>query len=63
MNDLNFKQDSTHGHGHSHGHSHSQSRKVFIGRCSADITVEDLQDYFSQYGEVTDVYIPKPFRR
>jgi TAR DNA-binding protein 43 len=23
---------------------------------------KDLQDYFSQYGQVIDVYIPKPFR-
>ncbi|XP_043209157.1 TAR DNA-binding protein 43-like isoform X3 [Amphibalanus amphitrite] len=36
--------------------------KVFVGRCSDDITQEDLRDYFSQFGEVTDVFIPKPFR-
>lgn len=38
------------------------SRKVFIGRCSEDITADDLLEYFSQFGEVTDVFIPKPFR-
>lgn len=36
--------------------------KVFIGRCTEDITADDLREYFSKYGEVTDVFIPKPFR-
>ena len=36
--------------------------KVFIGRCTEDITADDLRDYFSKFGEVTDVFIPKPFR-
>jgi hypothetical protein len=35
---------------------------VFVGRCTEDITAEDLREYFSKYGEVTDVFIPKPFR-
>lgn len=38
------------------------SRKVFIARCTEDITAEDLRSYFSQFGEVVDVFIPKPFR-
>ena len=36
--------------------------KVFVGRCTEDITSDDLKDYFVKFGEVTDVFIPKPFR-
>ena len=36
--------------------------KVFVGRCTEDINADDLRDYFSKFGEVTDVFIPKPFR-
>lgn len=36
--------------------------KVFVGRCTEDLTADDLRDYFSKFGEVTDVFIPKPFR-
>ncbi|XP_043919669.1 TAR DNA-binding protein 43-like isoform X1 [Protopterus annectens] len=37
-------------------------RKIFVGRCTEDMTTEDLREFFGQYGEVTDVFIPKPFR-
>lgn len=36
--------------------------KVFVGRCTEDLNQEDLRDYFSKFGEVTDVFIPRPFR-
>lgn len=39
-----------------------RSRKVFVGRCTEDMTAEELQQFFCQYGEVVDVFIPKPFR-
>ena len=38
------------------------NRKVFIGRCTEDMTADDLRSYFSKFGEVVDVFIPKPFR-
>lgn len=39
-----------------------RSRKVFVGRCTEDMTADELQQFFAQYGEVVDVFIPKPFR-
>ena len=33
-----------------------------MGRCTDDMNADDLREYFSKYGEVTDVFIPKPFR-
>ncbi|XP_051735834.1 TAR DNA binding protein, like isoform X1 [Ctenopharyngodon idella] len=39
-----------------------RSRKVFVGRCTEDMTADELRQFFMQYGEVTDVFIPKPFR-
>lgn len=35
---------------------------MFVGRCTEDMTADDLKEYFSKFGEVTDVFIPKPFR-
>uniref|UniRef100_A0A8C6QSV9 RRM domain-containing protein n=1 Tax=Nannospalax galili TaxID=1026970 RepID=A0A8C6QSV9_NANGA len=39
-----------------------RSRKVFVGHCTEDITADELQQFFCQFGEVVDVFIPKPFR-
>ncbi|XP_055922421.1 TAR DNA-binding protein 43-like isoform X2 [Eupeodes corollae] len=44
------------------GMVHQVPCKVFVGRCTEDMTAEDLREYFSKFGEVTDVFIPKPFR-
>ncbi|XP_067627694.1 TAR DNA-binding protein 43 isoform X2 [Eurosta solidaginis] len=46
----------------SKGAMHQVPCKVFVGRCTEDLTAEDLREYFSKFGEVTDVFIPKPFR-
>uniref|UniRef100_A0A182M4U6 TAR DNA-binding protein 43 n=1 Tax=Anopheles culicifacies TaxID=139723 RepID=A0A182M4U6_9DIPT len=41
---------------------HQMPSKIFLGRLTEDINSDDIRDYFSKYGEVTDVFIPKPFR-
>lgn len=38
------------------------NRKVFVGRVTKDIEAEDLRCYFNKFGEVVDVFIPKPYR-
>ncbi|KAK7093643.1 TAR DNA-binding protein 43-like [Littorina saxatilis] len=44
------------------GAQQMMNRKVFVGRCTEDMTAEDLRAYFTKFGEVVDVFIPKPFR-
>lgn len=44
------------------GDNQQMNPKVFVGRCTSDMTPNDLREFFSQFGEVVDVYIPKPFR-
>lgn len=38
--------------------------KVFVGclPLKPEVTTGELQEYFSQYGELADVYIPQPYR-
>lgn len=38
------------------------NRKIFVGRLTEEITTDDLREYFCKYGEIADVFIPKPFR-
>ncbi|XP_040275793.1 TAR DNA-binding protein 43-like [Bufo bufo] len=38
------------------------SHKVYVGRCTEDMTAEELRHFFTQYGEVVDVFVPKQFR-
>jgi len=38
------------------------SRRIFVGRVTENVTKEDLEAYFSKYGAITDVFVPKPFR-
>ena len=35
---------------------------MFIGQCTEDLTEEVLREYFSKFGEISDLYVPKPFR-
>ncbi|KAL3861610.1 hypothetical protein ACJMK2_007635 [Sinanodonta woodiana] len=44
------------------GAQQMMNRKVFVGRCTEDMTAEELRFYFNKFGEVVDVFIPKPFR-
>ncbi|KAH9296431.1 hypothetical protein KI387_040019, partial [Taxus chinensis] len=39
------------------------SRKIFVGKLPQDANAEDLRQYFSNFGLVTDVYVPKDPRR
>lgn len=38
--------------------------KLFVGclPLKPEVTREELEEYFGQFGEITDVYIPKPYR-
>ena len=36
---------------------HMQKNKVYVGNLSYEATQTDLQDYFGQFGEVTDVKV------
>ncbi|XP_046917493.1 TAR DNA-binding protein-43 homolog isoform X2 [Dermatophagoides farinae] len=42
--------------------SQETSKKIFIGRLTEAIQYDDLKEYFSKYGEISDIFIPKPFR-
>lgn len=37
-------------------------KKLFVGRLPEGAAEKELEEYFSQFGELTDVYIPKPNR-
>ena len=36
--------------------------KIYVGRCGKEIEAEDLFEYFEKFGEVVDVFVPKPHR-
>ena len=38
-------------------------KKLFVGRLAADCTKHEIEQYFEQFGELTDVYIPQPYRQ
>ena len=38
------------------------STKIFVARLTENVSESDLRDHFEKFGDVTDIYIPKPFR-
>ncbi|PIK58354.1 putative TAR DNA-binding protein 43 isoform X2 [Apostichopus japonicus] len=42
--------------------SRPERRKLFVRCLSKDISDADLKEYFSDYGDVTEVYLPSPHR-
>ncbi|CAH8872721.1 unnamed protein product [Trichobilharzia szidati] len=46
----------------SEGDRQEVSRKVHVGGITESITANVLREYFSRFGTVIDVFIPKPFR-
>ena len=36
--------------------------KLFVGRLASGTKQEDVNEYFSEFGELTDVFVPNPFR-
>ncbi|CAF1174934.1 unnamed protein product [Adineta ricciae] len=43
-------------------HEPECARKIFVTRLTDNTTEDDLRQYFSKYGSIQDVYIPKPPR-
>ncbi|RRT75142.1 hypothetical protein B296_00014560 [Ensete ventricosum] len=41
------------------GPSRGMGRKIFVGRLPQDASAEDLREYFSRFGHILDVYVPK----
>lgn len=35
------------------------TKKIFVGRLPSDISSDDLQRYFSSFGQIIDIYLPK----
>jgi len=44
------------------GESMDTPTKLFVGRLPKETTADELTSYFSEYGTLTDVFIPKEFR-
>ncbi|XP_050534838.1 TAR DNA-binding protein 43-like [Daktulosphaira vitifoliae] len=37
-------------------------KKIFVGQLTESITQEDLEDYFKKFGEIVEVFVPRPFK-
>lgn len=38
------------------------SMKLFVGRLASGTTKEDVEEYFSEFGDMIDIFVPNPFR-
>nr|NP_001071830.1 Tardbp protein [Ciona intestinalis]BAE06721.1 Ci-Tardbp [Ciona intestinalis] len=47
---------------HSKDQKPTVSSKIFVGRITEKMTKDEIRQYFEQFGDVDDVYIPIPFR-
>jgi len=36
--------------------------KLFVGRLPEGVTLEEVNDYFSEFGDIVDCFLPNPFR-
>ncbi|XP_050424980.1 TAR DNA-binding protein 43-like [Adelges cooleyi] len=37
-------------------------KKIFVGQLTESITQEDLEDYFKKFGDIVEVFVPRPFK-
>jgi len=60
--------EAVNGEHHMHGRrvdvkqKQDKPMKLFVGRLPDGTTLEELREYFGEFGELQDVYIPTPFR-
>lgn len=41
----------------------AKTNKIFVGRLPSEVTSNDLQTYFSRFGQILDIYLPKDPKR
>ncbi|XP_025425879.1 TAR DNA-binding protein 43-like [Sipha flava] len=37
-------------------------KKIFVGQLTENITQEDLEEYFKKFGDIVEVFVPRPFK-
>jgi len=37
-------------------------KKIFVGQLTESITQEDLEEYFKKFGDIVEVFVPRPFK-
>jgi RNA-binding protein Musashi len=56
---LEHKAETGSYHGRSSSFSTRQGHKIFIGRLPLEATTDEVRSYFSKFGLILDVYLPK----